>query len=197
MFSQNHYPRKSIIHRSSMVSLDLVPEVERLPRDELGKEQHRSLLVQLANMRERSPFYHELLEAEYHPRQDGPKFAEELPLTTRMDLVSAQRDIPPCGGLLAVPTDDCSILGFTNAIASGMTGYPELLLARYKLKELPKDAVNLIEEIGRRRGALRAGGRVDFQKASEALINEFRNGALGRISLETPSLIEANKAISN
>ena len=54
---------------------------------------------------------------------------ENLPLTTRMALVSAQRDVPPWGGVLAVPIDDCSILGFTNAIASGLEGYPELLLA--------------------------------------------------------------------
>lgn len=46
-----------------------------------------------------------------------------------MDLVSAQLDVPPWGGVLAVPIDDCSILGFTNAIASGLEGYPELLLA--------------------------------------------------------------------
>ena len=75
--------------------------------------------------------------------------------------------------------------------------YPELIMARYKLKELPKDDIGLLEEIGRRRGALRAGGRIDLHKASELLINEFRNGTLGRITLETPELVEAQRALRN
>jgi len=71
--------------------------------------------------------------------------------------------------------------------------YPDLIMARYKLKQLPKDDIGLLEEIGRRRGALRAGGRIDLHKASELLINEFRSGTLGRISLETPELVAANR----
>lgn len=75
--------------------------------------------------------------------------------------------------------------------------YPELIMARYKLKQLPKDDISLLEEIGRRRGALRAGGVIDLHKASEMLINEFRIGAIGRISLETPELVEVQKAMGN
>lgn len=65
--------------------------------------------------------------------------------------------------------------------------YPELVLKRYKLTELPVDANALIDEIGRQRGALRAGGMIDRQKAANILIHDFRTGALGRISLERPS----------
>ena len=75
--------------------------------------------------------------------------------------------------------------------------YPELILARYKLKQLPEDDLSLLEEIGRRRGALRPGGHVDLHKAAELLINEFRSGTLGRISLETPELVAAKKARLN
>jgi len=75
--------------------------------------------------------------------------------------------------------------------------YPELIMARYKLKELPEDDIGLLEEIGRRRGALRAGGRIDMHKASELLINEFRNGSLGRISLETPEMVAEKRAMVN
>ena len=75
--------------------------------------------------------------------------------------------------------------------------YPELILARYKLKQLPEDDIGLLEEIGRRRGALRPGGHVDLHKAAELLINEFRSGTLGRISLETPELVAAKKARLN
>jgi ribosome biogenesis GTPase A len=65
--------------------------------------------------------------------------------------------------------------------------YPALVLARFKLGELPASADQLIVEIGRRRGGLRSGGVVDLHKASDILIHDFRSGAIGRISLEAPS----------
>ena len=68
---------------------------------------------------------------------------------------------------------------------------PDAILERYKLKELPKDGITLLEEIGRRRGALRAGGHVNIHKASEVLLMDYRSGKLGRISLETPAMVEA------
>ncbi len=65
--------------------------------------------------------------------------------------------------------------------------YPQLLQARYALQgwaALESEA--LLEAIGRSRGALMAGGKVNLQKAAELLIHDFRSGALGRITLETP-----------
>ncbi|MCW5833024.1 MAG: ribosome biogenesis GTPase YlqF [Labilithrix sp.] len=64
--------------------------------------------------------------------------------------------------------------------------YPALLAARYKLKSLPATPAALLEEIGKRRGGLRAGGVVDLHKAADVLIHDFRHGAIGRISLESP-----------
>ncbi len=64
--------------------------------------------------------------------------------------------------------------------------YPELVRARYKLESLPESPMALLTEIGRRRGGLRAGGVVDVHKAADILIHDFRQGALGRISLEGP-----------
>ena len=69
--------------------------------------------------------------------------------------------------------------------------HPDMLLERYKLKTLPNDDVGVLEEIGRRRGGLRSGGHIDLHKASEVLLNDYRSGALGRISLETPEMVEA------
>jgi len=73
-----------------------------------------------------------------------------------------------------------------------LRAYPEQLLARYKLKTLPESAVQLLEEIARRRGGLRPGGRVDLHKASEVLLHDLRSGALGRVSLETPAMISSH-----
>jgi ribosome biogenesis GTPase A len=64
--------------------------------------------------------------------------------------------------------------------------YPALVVARYKLAGVPATAEALLTEIGRRRGGLRSGGTVDLHKASEILVREFRQGILGRISLEVP-----------
>lgn len=69
--------------------------------------------------------------------------------------------------------------------------YPKYLVARFKLKSLPADAHTLLVEIGKRRGALRSGGVVDMHRAADALIHDFRSGAIGRITLESPELSAA------
>jgi ribosome biogenesis GTPase A len=69
--------------------------------------------------------------------------------------------------------------------------YAPMLEARYRLglgdesiADLHDD--ELLDAIGRKRGALAGGGAVNAQKAAELLIADFRSGALGRITLETP-----------
>ena len=65
--------------------------------------------------------------------------------------------------------------------------YPALLQARYQVAEpqgLQTD--ELLQAVGRRRGAMMSGGRINLQKAAEIVINDFRGGDLGRITLETP-----------
>ncbi|NLV91224.1 MAG: ribosome biogenesis GTPase YlqF [Firmicutes bacterium] len=65
--------------------------------------------------------------------------------------------------------------------------YPETLPTYYKLKEeLPPTAVEVIEAIGRRRGLLMSGGRVDFEKAARLILQDFRSGKLGPMSLDQP-----------
>lgn len=65
--------------------------------------------------------------------------------------------------------------------------YPGKLSARYKLHEpLPESGQDLLELIGRRRGMLISGGGVDTERAAAMLIDEFRSGKLGRITLERP-----------
>ncbi|EER58086.1 GTP-binding protein HSR1-related [Acidovorax delafieldii 2AN] len=77
--------------------------------------------------------------------------------------------------------------------------YAPLLEARYKLG-LPAGAVagmhdeELLEAIGRKRGAMLGGGRVNLQKAAEIVMTDFRTAILGRITLETPSEFEAWRA---
>jgi len=89
------------------------------------------------------------------------------------------------GGAIPDSALDYETVGFWGA--KYLLGrYPALLMARYKLKALPETPMALLQEIGKRRGGLRAGGVVDLHKAADALIHDFRHGAIGRISLESP-----------
>ena len=67
--------------------------------------------------------------------------------------------------------------------------YPERLQQRYQLASLPESETELLETIGRQRGCLVSGGRVDFEKASRLLLMELRAGKFGRLTLETPEIM--------
>lgn len=64
--------------------------------------------------------------------------------------------------------------------------YPALLAARYGCAVEALDGVGLIETIALRRGLRVRGGAVDYDRACLVLLQDYRSGALGRISLETP-----------
>ncbi len=65
--------------------------------------------------------------------------------------------------------------------------YPATLEARYKLTGVAGQAdEQLLAAIGRKRGALQSGGRINLNKAAEIVIHDFRSAVLGRITLETP-----------
>jgi ribosome biogenesis GTPase A len=69
--------------------------------------------------------------------------------------------------------------------------WPERLAERYRIDVATLDAVGVVEAVARRRGCLLRGGVLDMEKASLILLNDFRSGALGRISLETPESRQA------
>lgn len=84
--------------------------------------------------------------------------------------------------------------------------YPEKLKTRYQLPSLPDindpfGDVTLLELIGKKRGAVASGGRVNLHKAAEALIQDVRSQSLGCLTLETPEMvtletIEVEKALA-
>ena len=67
--------------------------------------------------------------------------------------------------------------------------YPKALAVRYDLPGDGKslDGVGVIEAIASKRGFKLKGGDFDFDKAALALLGDYRSGALGRVSLETPA----------
>jgi ribosome biogenesis GTPase A len=72
--------------------------------------------------------------------------------------------------------------------------YPDALKERFGVENLPADAsdpneaVQVMEAIGRKRGAIISGGRVDLDKTSLFILRDLRAGKLGRISLELPEM---------
>ncbi len=73
--------------------------------------------------------------------------------------------------------------------------YPHLLTARYGLKTEGMDGVGVIEGVAMRRGFRVRGGEYDYEKAAHSLLQDYRQGALGRISLETPDSRAASLAV--
>ena len=81
-----------------------------------------------------------------------------------------------------------------------ISSYKENLIERYKLDENKIDAIlendieenekalEIMDEIGRKRGALMSGGYIDQEKVAKILLDDFRAGRLGRITLESPDM---------
>ena len=107
-------------------------------------------------------------------------------------------------GILWPKFDDINIgynLAFTGAIRDDIIdveelgvklceflkiNYPQALSDRFKLNEFPDDNYDLLQLIGRKRGCVISGGEIDTRKASILLLDDFRGGKLGKITLEMP-----------
>lgn len=96
-------------------------------------------------------------------------------------------------GRNAVIDEDVALFLADNLLKS----YPALLNARYKLDTMKHngamldvgkmDGVDLLEAIARRRSYKRHDGLWDMEKTAVAFLTDYRSGAIGRISLETPN----------
>ena len=65
--------------------------------------------------------------------------------------------------------------------------YPESLKERYKIEFTGEDTgLELLENVGRKRGMMISGGEINTERAAITVIDEFRSGKLGRITLELP-----------
>jgi ribosome biogenesis GTPase A len=65
--------------------------------------------------------------------------------------------------------------------------YPETVKTRYKLElDATAEGWQLLEQAGRKRGFLISGGEVDLERMARVLLEEYRSGKLGRMTLERP-----------
>lgn len=69
--------------------------------------------------------------------------------------------------------------------------YRDRLSERYKLPDdMPADGYELLQAVGRKRGMLVRGGEVDTERAAIMLLDEYRGGKLGALTLELPKETE-------
>ncbi len=61
---------------------------------------------------------------------------------------------------------------------------PEILKEQYNIENPDQDPQVLLEQAGRMRGCLLPGGNIDFDRAEMVVLRDFRNGKLGRITLD-------------
>jgi len=103
-----------------------------------------------------------------------PKFEDEL-TGIRLAQTSAIKD-----EILDVET-----LGY-KLLEDLLMLYPELVIKRYGEFENIKEPLNVMEAIAKRRGCILKAGDVDYLRTANIILDEFRSGTLGRISLEKP-----------
>lgn len=102
-----------------------------------------------------------------------PKFEDEQ-VGTNLALVGSIKDE-------IIPSEELSI----ELIRFLLKAYPGVLTERYSVDETKKDSDILIE-IAENRRCIKSGGEADYEKAAKLLLDEFRSGRLGRLTLERP-----------
>jgi len=134
--------------------------------------------------------------------QQWIKVAAELELLDTPGILWPKFENPHVGYSLAItgairdailPTDDIAIHGVKYLL----TNYRELLTTRYHLRDEQIDEenpVSVLTAIGENRKFLISGGEIDYDRVCETLIKEIRDLKLGRLSFETPALIESIEA---
>ena len=68
-----------------------------------------------------------------------------------------------------------------------MVIYPDLLEKRYNIEIGSNEALQVMELIGVKRGCIIRGGEIDYTKVSTIILDEFRKGIIGNITLELPN----------
>ena len=68
--------------------------------------------------------------------------------------------------------------------------YPFFVKSRFQLEQLPESEEALLVAIGKSRGCLRSGNLIDMDRVSKILLAELRAGMIGRMSFETPAMME-------
>lgn len=87
----------------------------------------------------------------------------------------------------AVKDDILDIEALASLLLENLSSlYPQALEERYKI-DTQGTGFELLENVGRKRGMLVSGGEVNTERAAITVLDEFRSGKLGRLTLELPA----------
>lgn len=91
-------------------------------------------------------------------------------------------DLAFCGSIKDEVLDVASLA--LELIKVLQADYPQLLKERYKLEELRETALENMDAIAMKRGCILPGKRIDYERIAKVLLDEFRAGIIGKITLE-------------
>lgn len=104
-----------------------------------------------------------------------PKF-EDMSVGEKLAFTGAVKD-----DVVDIETLACRLLCVLNSL------YKNELTARYKIETVEdEDGYELLQKVGKARGMLISGGEINTERAAITVLDEFRGGKLGRITLELP-----------
>lgn len=104
-----------------------------------------------------------------------PKF-EDQDVAVRLAFTGAISD-----DILDIETLSMKLLSYLAV------NYPSALAGRYKIEFTEEDTgLELLEKVGKKRGMVISGGEINTERAAITVLDEFRSGKLGRITLELP-----------
>ncbi|KGP92842.1 GTPase [Pontibacillus chungwhensis BH030062] len=107
-----------------------------------------------------------------------PKFEEEI-VGYRLATIGTIKD-----NILPIPDVAAFFIRFLQE------HYPSLLQERYGVTADVEDMGEVFDHIGTKRGCLESGGNINYDKVAEVIIRDLRSAKIGRVTLETPDMIQ-------
>lgn len=192
--------KKQLISRLKEALLELTKEKrERMAQKGVRKQTIRCMIVGIPNVG-KSTFINILVGKKAAQTGDKPgvtrgtqwiRLDEDLELLDTPGILWPKFEDEEVGLRLAVTgaiNDD--VFNHDEAALKLLTflqkRYPRQLQERFKLTEedLAQEPLYILEQIGRNRGCLLKGGRIDYGKVSKGILIDFRQAKIGRITLE-------------
>ena len=192
--------KKQLISRLKEALLELTKEKrERMAQKGVRKQTIRCMIVGIPNVG-KSTFINILVGKKAAQTGDKPgvtrgtqwiRLDEDLELLDTPGILWPKFEDEEVGLRLAVTgaiNDD--VFDHDEAALKLLTflqkRYPHHLQERFKLTEedLAQEPLYILEQIGRNRGCLLKGGRIDYGKVSKGILIDFRQAKIGRITLE-------------